>query len=515
MNGTCFLSHDQRREWFWRRVGRMGALLLLGIALNWLAFGAMAQVANAASGGLCTAAKRGVALALPAVVRITTTYQAQLIYRTADGTGVTFPQGGGTYTLSVSGAGAFISGNGDVLTAYSVVNVAQSTLTRLLAERAAPDIARALNDSSTNQDITADEILNQLLTDASIWQPSIQSPQTALYLSSQYSGPIEADSPESLPSYPVTVIAQSGSDQRPFNDLAILHVDGLRDMPMIPLGDSNQVYQGDTLTIIGYPESADLPSLFGPGNPTNFITASVKTVTVSAFKTALDEAQLIQIDRNMEPGDGGGPALNADGQLVGVVRVITGAESGSGQGNFLHPVNDAKPLAQEAKVNLAQDVFEKRWAAAYDACISSAPGHWHDAYNQYTQLARDYPNFRGVLPYIAYTKAQAAREPVPGSLPGWAIALIVALALAAAVGLFVLFRQHSLRKRVVYAGYGPGLNKDAPAGEYSFGLPPPSGQPPASPVTSEQIGVTIPAGGDVSPTLPDAASPTLLDQPQG
>ncbi len=515
MNGMRKRGQDQRRLWFWR-AGSMGMLALLGAALGALAFGTTAQAADFASGGRCTAARRGVDLALPAVTRIVTTYQAQLTYTTADGTSVTFPQTGGTYTLSISGAGAFISGNGDVLTASSALNAPPDTLNRLLAERAAPDIAQSLNESNPSQTVTADDILNQLLTDPQSWQPSIQSPQSALYLSSQYSGPSEAASVESLQSYPVTSPEQSPSVQPTSNDLVILHVDNLSDMPTIPLGDANQVYQDDTLTIMGYPGSADLPAADGSISPDNFLTASVATVTVSAFKTADNGSQLIQIDGDVEQGDSGGPALNADGQLVGVVSAAAGNAGSTAQASLLHPVNEARPLAQQAKINLAPDAFDQRWAAAYDACISSAPGHWHDAYNQYSQIAHLYPKFKGVQPYISYTKAQAAHEPAPGSLPGWAIALIAALALAAAAVLFVLFRRRRARRRGVYAGYGPGLNKGAAgSAEYSQGAPPSSGQPPGALVASEQIGAAVPVGGDVSATLPDPLPPASSDQPPG
>lgn len=496
-------------ERFWRRARRTGAFLLLVAALSSLAFGATAQAAGFASGGLCTAAKRGVGLALPAVVRIATTYQAQLTYTTSDGTGVTFPQGGGTYTLTTTGSGAFISGNGDLLTASSAVNASSATLNLLLAERAAPDIAQALNDSNPSHTVTAADILNQLLTDPSIWQPTIQQPQSSLYLSSSYGGSTDAGSVERLQGYPVTILAQSAPDQSANTDLAILHVDGLRDMPTIPLGDAHQVYQDDTLTIIGYPGSADLPQSDGSVDPNNFIAPSVETVIVGAFKTAQDGSQLIQIAGDVELGDGGAPALNADGQLVGVVGLVAGYNTNSGQASFLRTINDAQPLIQQAKVSVAQDTFDQRWAAAYDACISTEPGHWHDAYTQYTQLARLYPDFKGVQLYLTYTRAQAAHESVPFRLPGWAIALLVALLLAGAAAAFLLLRRRSLRRRGVYAGYGPGLTRGdtyTPGG-YSLGSAPSSGHQPGPLVASEQIGAAVPAGGDLLPTVSEPLTP--------
>ena len=497
------------------RASRLWVLALLGVALGSMAFVATAQAASFASTGPCTAARRGVALALPAMVRIATIYQGQLTYTTADGSSVTFPQDGGTYPLMVSGTGAFISGTGDVLTASSAVSASDDTLNLLLAQRAAPDIAQALNDAQPGQTVTAADILTQLLADPNSWQASTQETQSVLYLSSQYSGPTQADSVDNLQSYPLTVVAQSSSDQSVDNDLTILHVDGLRDLPTIPLGNATQVYQGDTLTIIGYPSSADLPQSDGSIDPNNFITASVQTVTVSSFKTNPDGSQLIQVDGDVEQGDGGAPALNADGQLVGIVSLAAGGGNGAGQASFLHTANDAQDLVRQAKVSMAQDTFDTRWATAYDACASSAPGHWHTAYSQFTQIARHYPNFKGVQPYVTYTRAQSAHEPATGiNLPAWALVLLVVVVLAVVGAVFLMLRRQRQRRQGTYAGYGPGLYQvtSSSAAGYTPEAAALSGQQPEVPVSSEQVSATAPIGG-FELTQPDSLTPPLPDFP--
>jgi S1-C subfamily serine protease len=441
-------------------------VLLLLLSLLFTPLATSAQATYTDSGGLCTSARRAVSLALPAVVRIVTTYQAQLTYFNTDGSSIVFPQNGGSYTLAVTGSGAFISGNGDILTAYDAVNTSQDALNVMLAQLAAPDIARALNDASLSQPVTTTEVLTQLLNDPFIWQSSFQAPQSSFYFSSQYAGPTTAASVSALQSFPIVITAESASKQSTDSDLAILHADGFHDLPTISLGDSSQVYQDDTLTIIGYPDSADLVAADGSVDPNNFITASVNTVTVSAIKTTESGAQLIQIGGDSEQGENGSPALNTDGQLVGTISYTAQTANGSGQTNFLSTVNDAKILARQARVNTAQDTFDQRWAAAYDTCSSTAPGHWHDAYNQYTQIAHLYPNFKGVEPYLTYTKTQAAHESTASqnhALPGWAIALIAAVALLALGVGVVLVRRRTLAARAgaSYAGYGPGLSKGA------------------------------------------------------
>ncbi len=472
-----------------------GLLLLLSLLFTPLA--TSAHAASADSGGLCAPSRRAISLALPAVVRIVTTYQAQLTYFNTDGSSIVFPQNGGSYTLAVTGSGAFISGNGDILTAYDAVNTSQDALNVMLAQLAAPDIARALNDASLSQPVTTAEVLTQLLSDPLIWQSSFQPPQSSFYFSSQYAGSTAAASVSALQSFPVILTTESPSRQPADSNLAILHADGFHDLPTISLGDSSQVYQDDTLTLIGYPDSADLAASDGSVNPNNFITASVNTVIVSAIKTTESGSQVIQIDGgNIEQGENGSPALNTDGQLVGTLSYTAQAANGSGQTNFLSTANDASVLAKQAGISTAQDPFDQHWAAAYDACSSTAPGHWHDAYNQYTQIAHLYPNFKGVQPYLTYTKTQAAHESNSSQnhpLPGWAIALIAAAALLALGVGVIFFRRRTLAARVTasYAGYGPGLSKGTPLDDtaaLSAATPPATPEPiPAQTAASAQF----------------------------
>ena len=491
-----------------QRILRAGALacvlaLLPGIA-GPLAAASTAQAASLAGNQLCTAAKRGLNLALPAVVRIITTYQAQMTYTTADGTGVTFPQNGGYYSLIFSGSGAFISANGDILTDEHVTNISQDALNSLLIQTAAPDIAQAINNANPPQPVTTQDLENQLVSDPNAWQSTYQTGQSTVYLSSQYAGSSNATSLNELQGFPVTPQPQFASDQ---SDLTLLHVDGLKDMPTIPLGDSSQVFQGDTLTMIGYPDTADLAASDGTIIFNDFLTSSVNTITVSAIKTEASGLQVIQAGGNVEQGDSGGPALNADGQLVGMVSFTNTSQSNQGSTSFLQMVNNDKPLIHQAGIKTTQDAFDQRWAAAYDACASTADGHWHDASNQYVQIAHLYPGFKGVQLYLDYTKAQAAHEPAPGklALPAWALALIGIVALALVLAIVLIIRRRRSRAGAgAYAGYGPGLNKNMPYGTSAFSLsrqPGPT-QAPSSFDPSEQVG-----------NIPPTESASLMPQP--
>src|SRR5581483_12370340 len=85
--------------------------------------------------------------ARPAVVRIITRLDGRLAVRfTASAPAVTFPQGGGSYPIELSGSGAFISARGDILTADHVVNPPHDQdLNDALYQIAAQDIADYIN----------------------------------------------------------------------------------------------------------------------------------------------------------------------------------------------------------------------------------------------------------------------------------------------------------------------------------------------------------------------------------
>jgi serine protease Do len=443
--------------------------LFLSAIVGPLLLGGVARAAVASSSGPCSAARRGVNLALPAAVRLITTFQAQITYYNLDGSSVQFPQGGGSYQITVTGSGAFISSTGVALTAYHVVGLTQDEQANLLLQYAAPDIAQAINASHPSQTVTANDIYTRLLTTPDAWQGTYGQVQTSVFLSSQYTGPTTAASLDELRSFPVTTLAQSSPDQPGSTDLALVQVDGVQDVPTIPLGDLSQVYQGDPLTVLGYPGTADLPSSNGGVDPNNFITASLENVAVSAFKTTSDGSQLIQVDGALEQGESGGPALTADGQLVGVVSFAATSANSAGQTSFLRTVSDVKPLLGQAGIHLQTGKFEQRWAAAYDACMSTAPGHWHDAVNQFAALARAYPNAKGIQPYLAYARSQSAHEPVPNkSLPlliGLAVA-VVAMAVVVVVLLWIRRRRKALARMQAqggtFVGVGPGLNQEVP-----------------------------------------------------
>lgn len=121
----------------------------------------------------------------------------------------------------------------------------------------------------------------------------------------------------------------------PETDLAVLKI-GLKDLPTIEFGNSDQLEVGDVVLAIGNP--------FGLG----------RTVTqgiISALgRTAVGLSNIenfIQTDVALNPGSSGGALINTEGQLVGINTGIY-TKSGGYQGvSFAIPINAAVNILQQ------------------------------------------------------------------------------------------------------------------------------------------------------------------------
>ena len=120
----------------------------------------------------------------------------------------------------------------------------------------------------------------------------------------------------------------------PETDLAILKID-LTDLPVILLGDSEQLEVGDTVLAIGNP--------FGVG----------QTVT-SGIVSALGRSQLgintfenfIQTDAAINPGNSGGALVDVRGELVGINTAIYSRSGGSMGIGFAIPTSLARNVME-------------------------------------------------------------------------------------------------------------------------------------------------------------------------
>jgi S1-C subfamily serine protease len=121
----------------------------------------------------------------------------------------------------------------------------------------------------------------------------------------------------------------------PDTDLAILRID-LKNLPVMPLGRSDQLRVGDVVLAIG--------NSLGLGQT---VTQGIVSAT---GRSQLDLAVLenfIQTDAAINPGNSGGALVNAGGELVGINTAILSHEQGIEGIGFAIPVNLVRGVAAE------------------------------------------------------------------------------------------------------------------------------------------------------------------------
>lgn len=135
------------------------------------------------------------------------------------------------------------------------------------------------------------------------------------------------------------VIAWSEAD-----DLAILETKGPTEFASLALGETESLYETQRLSAFGYP-FGDKLAVKENTKP----TISVNGGSISALRKNDGVLEVIQVDIALNPGNSGGPVLDKDGRLVGIVKSgIPGASV-----NFLIPVEKLKALLAVPQVFFA------------------------------------------------------------------------------------------------------------------------------------------------------------------
>jgi serine protease Do len=113
-------------------------------------------------------------------------------------------------------------------------------------------------------------------------------------------------------------------------DLAVLKVEG-KDLPTVPLGDSDAIQVGQWVLAIGNPFGLE-----------QTVTSGIISATKRSGVGVSDFEDFIQTDAPINPGNSGGPLVDLQGRLVGINTAIF-SRSGGYQGiGFAVPVNIAR-----------------------------------------------------------------------------------------------------------------------------------------------------------------------------
>jgi serine protease Do len=135
-------------------------------------------------------------------------------------------------------------------------------------------------------------------------------------------------------------------DTEPARDLAVLKIDAPADLPVAELGDSSDILIGEWVIALGSPYGFNDPQ---PSVSVGVVSAVGRSfVTTSAGETRFFPST-IQTDAAVNPGNSGGPLVNALGEVIGINSFIVSQSGGSDGVGFAIPVNQVKAALQQIR----------------------------------------------------------------------------------------------------------------------------------------------------------------------
>ena len=190
-------------------------------------------------------------------------------------------------------------------------------------------------------------------------------------------------------------------------DLALLKINA-NDLPVLVLGDSKKGQIGDPVHILGFPGVVLSHELL---NQTASREASVTSGAISGFKQDVANNPVIQTDAPAAWGNSGGPAVDAHGDVIGVLTFVSLAPGGEGnivQGfNFIIPAAAVRDFAQGTEVRLdGQSKFNEAWWSGLRA-------FFHESYRTATKHFEAANQIQPNLPDVKRILAEARERPTP------------------------------------------------------------------------------------------------------
>ncbi len=127
-----------------------------------------------------------------------------------------------------------------------------------------------------------------------------------------------------------------GSD--PQSDIALIKINSSSRLPVLPLGNSDNLEVGEWVIAIGNPFGLDQ-------------TVTVGVVSAKGrSEVGLNEYEnFIQTDAAINPGNSGGPLLNAQGEVIGINSALYSRSGGYMGIGFAIPIDMAKSITRQLK----------------------------------------------------------------------------------------------------------------------------------------------------------------------
>ncbi|MEH7352678.1 serine protease [Neobacillus drentensis] len=179
-------------------------------------------------------------------------------------------------------------------------------------------------------------------------------------------------------------------------DVSVLKIEG-KNLPTLPLGNSDDIQNQDNIWVSGYPAAADSDLL----SPDSSLVSSINAGQISATSKKTEQGSpVIQINAAATHGNSGGPVINETGQIIGLLTfrgdTVNGQEV---QGfNFAVPVNTVQEFVNQAGVRNTKSETDKIYKEGLELYWG---GYYKHALEKFEAVQRIYPNHSEIKQYIA------------------------------------------------------------------------------------------------------------------
>ena len=234
------------------------------------------------------------------------------------------------------------------------------------------------------------------------------------------------------------------------SDVAILKLETGSDYPYSKLGTILGLGQGSRLSVLGFPGLAENELVSKDKN-----VPSSTQGTVSSIRNASGtENKLIQTDASISEGNSGGPALDANGDVVGLATYkISNSSGADSKINYMRDIQDVKNLVAKSGIKLPKDVSgsQKIWE---QGLYKFSKAYYSSAIVDFKKIKSQYPQNRLVDSFIARaedakTNGKEATDP---NVYFVLIGAIIAVVLIPTAGLFYVI-QHHHKRRILHDYY--------------------------------------------------------------
>ncbi|UUZ80840.1 trypsin-like peptidase domain-containing protein [Paenibacillus sp. P26] len=128
-------------------------------------------------------------------------------------------------------------------------------------------------------------------------------------------------------------------------DLAALKIEPVdgKEFPTLPLGNAQDMKEGDWVVAIGNPYGFDHTVTVG------VLSAKERPISIPDEKGVREYKHLLQTDASINPGNSGGPSLNMNGEVIGINTAVSAQAQGIG---FAIPTSTISAVLDNLKNNV-------------------------------------------------------------------------------------------------------------------------------------------------------------------